>query len=202
MKSDGLEQLEDRLTMFQVPHKMPIGGARLAMDHTQFAQHARPVLIESQAHEQKVLDLFVEQARGPVGMRSDHMRGLVQQRGLSHPNEGGGVDQRAQWQQNQPPPPRGQLSFGAHAGGGVAGGAGAGGRAGGPTAGRRAVQPSQQPSFVPSAAMLGADMRGGWAADRDQVHLQYGTDPSVLQEAAESAKENEKIANQNRLRAR
>ena len=197
LKSDGLERMEDRLGMFHNPHRMPIGGARAGLAPAQFAAQARPVLEQCYQHEQAVAGLFAEQAMGPGGMRSDNMRGLVQQRSVSHPREEWqGADQRLYWQQNALPKPRPQVQLTDHDERATRGA---------PVAGRRAGQQRlTQPSFLPSSAIIGANpgAPASWQGDRDQMQVQLQTDPNVLYSAAASAETNQRVCADNRLRSR
>ena len=67
VRSDGLEQAEQRLTMFQVPHRLPLGEERARMSHQEYARRAAPALADAFKHEQAVQDIIQKQSQNRNG---------------------------------------------------------------------------------------------------------------------------------------
>ena len=63
VRSDGLEEKEARATMFQVPHRIPVGYARDRMSNAEYMYHAAPAHNDCYHHEHKVQNLLAEQGR-------------------------------------------------------------------------------------------------------------------------------------------
>ncbi len=57
-----MEVAEQRLTMFQRPHKLPIGRARSNMGSDEYNKLAQPALKDCYDHEHKVLEIFEKHA--------------------------------------------------------------------------------------------------------------------------------------------
>ena len=75
VRSDGLEEAEQRLTLFQVPNRLPIGRDRTRMSHAEFARRAQPALTDAYHHEQAVKGIIADQGRPKYG--SDQMAAIA-----------------------------------------------------------------------------------------------------------------------------
>ena len=62
-----MEVAEQRLTMFQRPHKLPIGRARSNMGSDEYNKLAQPALKDCYDHEHKVLEIFEKHAAAEGG---------------------------------------------------------------------------------------------------------------------------------------
>ena len=65
VRSDGLEEAEQRLTLFQVPNRLPIGRDRTRMSHAEFARRAQPALLDAYHHEQAGKGALLHVAQSP-----------------------------------------------------------------------------------------------------------------------------------------
>ena len=84
LKSDGMEVAEQRLTMFQRPHRMPVGQQRKLMNDSGFLRQAAPMLEQAHRHEQKIMTLFEQEATPKIG--GGIMRDIVEYNSRGHKN--------------------------------------------------------------------------------------------------------------------
>jgi hypothetical protein len=201
VRSDGLEEAEQRLTMFQVPHRLPLGAERAHMSHTEYARRAAPALRDAFQHEQAVQDIITKQAQNRNGgekvaavafgrdanaFAHRDMWGVDRVRNLD-PHAGRDNQSSITFADDVSAPPshdpssrayvKGQMPRAQH------------GRRGG------------APKLIPSSAILNADVNATWTVDRDQ-RLTLASDPKILAKAAENAVDNARMCDENRYNSR
>ena len=212
MRSDGIEDKEARLTMFKVPHKMPVGAERSHMHPYEYNRRAGMALADARSHERDVMDVIQQQTRNPIGGQQ-MAQVAFNQRERQYVT-------RDMHLNNSNAPPQQPLSrdfdsrnvyraFNEDAATRLVDGRGGG--AGGYVKGQqladgqgvhqhlRGAPPSSgsydrgPPKLVPSSAILGADVRGTWTVDRDQK-LEMASHPAVLERAAAMGAETSAVA--------
>lgn len=227
VRSDGLEEAEARLTMFKMPHRLPVGEERMRMHPNEYNRRAKPALMDAKAHEQDVMDAIETKARNPHGgermaavafnqqPRSHVQRNMINNQ--AHQYLGWG-ELPAQMQGHAGRDTESQIRFsddiattlvdgrghedgrGYVKGAQLADGVGVHQHRRVDQAGRRQQQPP--PRLIPTSAMLGADVRGTWTVDRDQQNLEMATNPAALARAAEMAEGNARVCDHNRKQSR
>ena len=208
VRSDGLEEAEQRLTLFQVPNRLPIGRDRSRMSRQEFARRAAPALQDAFQHEQAVKDIISDQARPKYGSEAMASIAFNQKRRDNHDDWGidriRNIDPNAEFAaMNKGSQDVARLfddNFAAQQMDGRGDGRGHRIKHAQGLTSEQAM--ANQRKLIPTSAIIGANAKANWVVDRDQRGLEYASDPAVLERAAENAVENTRAHDANRIHSR
>lgn len=208
VRSDGTEEKEAKLTLFQVPNHVPIGRERLRMSDAEYERRAAPALADAYRHEQGVKDIINDVGRNIHG--GDIMRSIIFAQPLRR-NTGAddwGVDRVRNIDPYSGSSNVSQIhnlfddDYATKLMDGRGDGKGYKHPGGLPRGLSNKNSQGGYRNLVPTAAMLGANdvSAAKWSQDRDQK-LDYFADPFILAQAAEMGEELAKVRNKNKLYA-